>query len=106
MKVHPKDIKEVKMMDGIFRKTLVHEEKLMLVHFRLAKGTTLPQHAHPHAQAGYVVSGKLEFNEKGEKYILDAGDSYMVGANVEHGAYIIEDSIVIDSFAPRRDDYL
>lgn len=106
MKIRPKDIEEVKMIDGIYRKTLANQEELMLVHFRLVKGTTLPMHSHPHVQAGYVVSGKLDFHEKDEKYILEAGDSYIVDANVEHGATIMENAIVIDSFTPRREDYL
>ncbi|MHA1143548.1 MAG: cupin domain-containing protein [Candidatus Helarchaeota archaeon] len=106
MKLRLNDVEEVKMIDGIYRKTLVNDKELMLVHFRLIKDTILPLHSHPHVQAGYVVSGKLEFWEADEKYILEKGDSYIVNANIEHGAKIIEDAIVIDSFSPRREDYL
>ena len=98
--------KEIKMIDGIYRTTLAHTDNLMLVHFRLLKGAILPKHSHPHLQAGYVVKGKLEFWEGDEIYVLERGDSYICPENVPHGAKILEDSVVIDAFVPRRDDYV
>ena len=106
MKVPKKSKKEIKMLDGIYRTTMAHEEKLMLVHFRLEKGAVLPKHTHPHVQAGFVLEGKLEFWEGETTYILEAGDSYVCPANISHGAKILEDAIVIDSFVPRREDYI
>ena len=106
MKVSKKEKKEIKMVDGIYRTTMAYEDQLMLVHFRLEKDAVLPKHSHPHVQAGYVISGKLEFWEGDSTYFLEAGDSYVCAANTPHGAKIIEDAIVIDSFVPRRDDYL
>ena len=106
MKVPTKDKKEIKMLDGIYRITMAYEDELMLVHFRLEKGAVLPKHSHPHVQAGYVVEGKLEFWEGETIYILEPGDSYICPANIPHGAKILEDAIVIDSFVPRRDDYI
>ncbi|NHI93004.1 MAG: cupin domain-containing protein [Candidatus Lokiarchaeota archaeon] len=106
MKVSKKGKKEIKMIDGIYRTTMAHQDQLMLVHFRLEKGAILPMHSHSHVQAGYVVKGKLEFWEGDSKYLLESGDSYICQANIPHGAKILENSIVIDSFVPKRDDYI
>ncbi|MHA1797120.1 MAG: cupin domain-containing protein [Candidatus Helarchaeota archaeon] len=106
MKVSKKGKEEIKMLDGIYRITMANGKNLMLVHFRLEKGAVLPKHSHPHVQAGYVVRGKLEFWEGDTSYILEEGDSYICAANVPHGAKVLEHSIVIDSFVPRRDDYI
>ncbi|MFX1297590.1 MAG: cupin domain-containing protein, partial [Promethearchaeota archaeon] len=69
------------------------------------KDAELPMHSHPHTQMGYIVKGKLEFHIYGKKYILKVGDSYLAPSNIEHGAKVIEDCIVIDVFNPARDDY-
>ena len=106
VKISSKNIKEIEPLKGIFRKTLVYDDNLMMIKFRLEKGSNLPIHSHPHQQMGYIVEGKLEFIADGNSEILIAGDSYMVKGNVEHGANVLENSIVIDIFSPKRDDYL
>jgi quercetin dioxygenase-like cupin family protein len=39
-------------------------------------------------------------------YILSAGDSYSIPANLEHSLEIIEAGEIIDVFTPVRQDYL
>ncbi|MDP2859571.1 MAG: cupin domain-containing protein [Bacillota bacterium] len=62
------------MQDYIFRKEVrpgivVHTtgaaEKIMLCRVTLAKGAQLPEHAHPHEQASFVVSGRMTFEVAG-----------------------------------------
>jgi len=101
-----KDVTPVEMLPGIYRHTLVYDDNTMLVYFDLRKGASLPSHSHPHTQMGYVVKGKLEFHIYGKTYHLSAGDSYHAPSNVEHGAKVIEDCIVIDIFNPAREDYM
>ncbi|HUX99510.1 MAG TPA: cupin domain-containing protein [Candidatus Deferrimicrobium sp.] len=101
-----KNIKPIQMLPGIFRHTLVHNENLMLVYFDLRKDADLPLHSHPHTQMGYIVKGTLDFHIYGTQYRLKAGDSYHAPSNVEHGAKVIEDCIIIDVFNPAREDYI
>ncbi|NVM29348.1 MAG: cupin domain-containing protein [Candidatus Helarchaeota archaeon] len=100
-----KDVKPVKMLEGIYRHTLVYNDQVMLIYFDLRKDANLPMHSHPHHQMGYVVKGVLDFHIYGKTYRLKSGDSYYAPSNAEHGATIIEDAIVIDVFNPARDDY-
>ncbi len=94
------------VLDGISIKTLVHGEATLLTEFRLKAGSLLPAHAHPHEQTGYLVSGKLRLHIAGRAMELPPGAAWCVPAGVEHRAEILEDSVAIEVFSPRRDDYL
>ena len=96
----------VTLIDGIDIKTLVYGEKTLMAKFHLKKGEVLPQHKHPHEQTGYLLSGKMEFSVDGKVWIAEEGDGWCIKGNIEHGATILEDSIVIEVFTPVRADYL
>jgi quercetin dioxygenase-like cupin family protein len=104
-KVSKKDIQEIKALDGIFRKTLAYNKNLMLCHFYLEKNSEIPLHSHKQHQVGYVIRGKLRFFTDKSEFIAEAGDSYIFNSNEKHGAFILEDSEVIDVFNPVRNDY-
>ncbi len=91
---------------GIEMKTLVHGEKTLMVEFVLKKGSLLPNHAHPHEQTGYLVSGHIVLTIGAEKHNVGPGDSWCIPGNVEHSAEIVEDSIAVEVFSPVREDYL
>jgi quercetin dioxygenase-like cupin family protein len=93
-------------LDGIDRKTLVQGEKTLMTEFRLRQGAVLPRHAHPHEQTGYLVAGRIRLSIGTEENEAQAGDSWCIPGGVEHGAYILEDSVAIEVFSPVRDDYL
>ena len=95
----------VEMLPGVQRRTLSCGERVMLVQFTFEKGAVVPLHRHPQEQAGYVVRGKLEMRIGDETHLLKAGDSYLAPANMEHGAKVMEEAVVIDAFAPPREDY-
>ncbi|NMB77712.1 MAG: cupin domain-containing protein [Methanomicrobiales archaeon] len=91
---------------GIRRKTLVHGEKTLMAEFLLEKGAALPNHRHPQEQTGYLVSGHMILTIGDEVHEIRPGDSWMIPGNIEHHAKILDDSVAIEVFAPRRDDYL
>ena len=64
---------------GVTRKVLSYSPNLMACELRMEKGAVGALHAHPHEQIGYIVSGKLVYQEEGkEDKILETGDSYYV----------------------------
>jgi len=93
-------------VEGIQQKTLVYGQKTLMTEFRLKAGSTLPLHHHPYEQTGYLVRGKLRLLVGEEKYEAQAGDSWCMAKDVTHGAEVLEDSVAIEVFSPRRDDYL
>jgi len=94
------------LMEGIELTTLVHGEKTLMGQFKIARGSAIPSHSHPHEQTGFLVSGKVRFNVDGEIMDTEAGDSWCLPGNVEHSAEALEDSVIIEVFSPVREDYL
>ena len=94
------------LVEGVELTTLVHGEKTLMGQFKIAKGSAIPAHSHPHEQTGYLVSGKVRFNADGETMDAEPGDSWCLPGGVEHSAEALEDSIVIEVFSPVREDYL
>jgi quercetin dioxygenase-like cupin family protein len=91
---------------GIRRKTLVYGERTLMTEFILEKGATLVPHRHPEEQTGYLVSGHMILTIGGDVQEVRPGDSWNVPGNAEHHAKILENSVALEVFAPRRDDYL
>ncbi|MEW6183643.1 MAG: cupin domain-containing protein [Bacillota bacterium] len=94
------------VLDGIEQKTLVYGAKTLMAEFLLKKGATLPRHAHPHEQTGYLVKGRIRLSIGAEEYDVRPGDSWCIPGGVEHGAGIVEESVAIEVFSPVREDYL
>jgi quercetin dioxygenase-like cupin family protein len=93
-------------LEGVRFKSLVHGEKTHLTEFRLDKGSTIPAHAHPHEQTGYLITGKMKFKIAGEVFMAEAGDGWNILGDVEHGVEVLENAVVIEVFSPAREDYL
>ena len=93
-------------LEGIERKTLVYGEKTLTCEFRLKKGSSLPRHAHPYEQTGYLVSGRMQLSIGEKTFEAGPGDSWCIPADVEHGAVILEDAVAIEVFSPLRQDYM
>lgn len=93
-------------LPGITQKTLVFGDKTLMTEFILTKGSTLPLHAHPYEQTGYLVKGNIRLIIGGQGFDAHAGDSWNIPMNVEHSARIEEDSVAIEVFSPARKDYL
>lgn len=72
----------------------------------LKKGAVGAMHHHPHTQITYVASGKFEFTIGGEKKVVSAGDSLLKKDGVEHGCVCLEAGILVDIFAPMREEFV
>ena len=93
-------------LEGVSFRTPVWGDKTSLSEFLLQKDCIVPNHAHPHEQTGYIVSGKMLFYIDNEEFLAEPGDSWNIPANVEHGVKVLEDAVVIEIFSPRRQEYI
>lgn len=94
------------VLPGIMMKTIVYGEKTLMTEFILKRGSRLPSHEHVHEQTGYMVSGKMLLTIGDETYKVMPGDSWNIPSNLPHCAEILEDSVAVEVFSPRRDEYL
>jgi quercetin dioxygenase-like cupin family protein len=98
-------VQPTEMIKGVYRRTLSFNDDLMLCHFILKKNSEIPLHQHKQHQVGYIIKGKMKFKTENAEFLLKQGDSYIFQSNEKHGAFILEDSEVIDIFNPSREDY-
>ena len=93
-------------LPGIKRKTLSFGERTLMTEFVMDARSMLPLHAHPYEQTGYLVKGRIRLSTGGVEHDVRPGDSWCIGMNIEHGATIIQDSVAVEVFSPRRDEYI
>ncbi len=92
---------------GVKRKVLSYSKNLMACELTFEKGSVGAPHSHHHEQIGYIISGKLVYQEEGQAdKILETGDTYYVAPNVVHGVRILEDTKLLDIFTPMREDFV
>jgi quercetin dioxygenase-like cupin family protein len=92
--------------EGIKRKILGYDEHLMMVLVHFERGAAGSVHKHPHRQATYISKGKFKTIIDGEEKILKERDSFFIPPGIEHGVVCLEEGILIDVFAPCREDFL
>ncbi|WP_269532889.1 cupin domain-containing protein [Chitinimonas sp. BJYL2] len=94
--------------DGIRRKIVGHTPELMSVLVHFDHGAIGTPHAHDaHDQIAYVIAGSFEVEVDGHKRICRQGDAFVAPRLHTHGVVALEaNSMLLDQFSPRRDDYL
>ncbi len=91
---------------GIVIEPLAWGERTSMAKFHLAEGADLPRHSHPHEQTGTLISGHVTFLIDGEEIDTRPGDSWAIPPDVEHAVDVLEDTVIVEVFAPVREEYL
>ncbi len=92
--------------DGNRRRVVLHTDELMMVEFAFEKGGVGMLHSHPHVQASYIAEGSFEVTIDGSSETIGAGGAYIVPSGLVHGVKALEAGRLIDTFTPKRDDFL
>jgi quercetin dioxygenase-like cupin family protein len=72
----------------------------------LKKGAVVPRHSHMNEQYSWIISGALKFIFDDREILVGAGDILVIPPNVAHSAVALEDTVDVDIFAPRREDWI
>jgi len=84
----------------------VHGDRITLGVVELEPGSVVPEHSHENEQLGMVLSGSLMFRVGDESRELGPGGTWRIPANVPHEVVTgPAGAVVIDVFAPTRDDW-
>jgi quercetin dioxygenase-like cupin family protein len=94
------------ILPGVSMKAMVYGEKTLMSEFFLKGGSVLPTHDHIHEQTGYLISGKIILTIGEETFDVEPGDSWTIPGGVAHAVETLEDSIAVEVFSPRRDEYI
>jgi len=96
----------IEIVPGIRRRTITHGASMYQMMAKLDAGSIMPEHKHPQEQIVHILEGKMRLVVAGVPHELTGGQSYYLASNVPHGVETIEDTKVLDTFSPPRDDYL
>lgn len=99
------ETRPIEMLPGVVRRTLVSGDGQTLVRFELAEDGVVPEHTHPHEQAGTVIAGRVHFRIGDTEAEVVPGDSYLIPGGVPHSAVALEPSLLIEVFAPVREEF-
>jgi len=99
------DTKALPAFPGVTRRTLASGEHLTLVRIEIERGQTVPEHTHPHEQAGTVIVGRISIRIGQDTWTCDEGDSYLIPGGVPHEVTGIEPTTLIEVFSPVREEF-
>lgn len=85
---------------------MLHTDRMTVARIYLAAGALVPRHRHENEQVANLVSGRARFVVGDDEAVVGAGDSVTIPPNVPHEVEALEDSLVIDVFAPVREDWV
>jgi quercetin dioxygenase-like cupin family protein len=91
------------------KRRIVTGERLTIARIYFKDGFRVPLHSHEQEQVTQVISGVLRFwlGANREKTLdLGPGDVIVIPSNVPHEALCIGDVEEMDTWSPRRDDWL
>ncbi|GAB5401661.1 MAG: cupin domain-containing protein [Aureisphaera sp.] len=92
--------------EGLKRKIMGYDDKIMLVKVEFDVGGVGVMHQHYHSQVTYVESGEFELTIGNETKTVKGGDAFYIPPNVMHGAICTKSGILIDVFSPIREDFM
>jgi quercetin dioxygenase-like cupin family protein len=96
----------IEICRGIRRRTKTHGRTMYQMMAQLDAGSRMPEHSHSQEQIVHILSGRMKLIVEGVAHELKTGDSFYLASNVLHGVETIEETRVLDTFSPPREDYL
>jgi quercetin dioxygenase-like cupin family protein len=100
------DLPQVELVPGS-NSRLVAGEQSMISFLKMDKHSYFAPHRHQQEQIMIVLEGYCDEIIEGKLYRVQKGDVIILPSNIEHGAYIYdEDVVVIDVFGEVRADYM
>lgn len=92
--------------EGVVRQ-MIHGKALMICRLTFAPGTVTKSHDHFHEQMTIVEKGRVRFVVGSEEKVFGPGDVLLFPGGFWHGATMLDEEVVlIDIFAPIREDFL
>jgi len=98
-------IESEKLSDTITRQML-NGEHTTVARIFLARGACVPRHAHESEQFSLILSGALKFVFDDGEIVVRAGEIVYIPPNKPHAAEALEDTVDLDVFSPRREDWI
>ncbi len=97
---------EVEQLNDKLTRQMISGENATISQLVLKKGATVPRHSHTNEQYSWIISGLLKFIFDDREVLVGEGDVLVIPPNAAHAAVALEDTVDVDIFAPRREDWI
>jgi quercetin dioxygenase-like cupin family protein len=97
---------EIEKLNDKLSRQMISGENATISQLLLKKGAAVPRHSHMNEQYSWIISGVLKFVFDDREILVGAGEILLIPANVAHSAVALEDTVDVDIFAPRREDWI
>jgi len=96
----------VEQMNALVTRQVIHGSAITIAIIGLTKGGAVPTHAHINEQVMNIFSGSLKVVLDGVEMVLEGGQTLVIPPNVPHSVEALEDTVAVDVFSPRREDWI
>jgi quercetin dioxygenase-like cupin family protein len=97
---------EIEQLNDKLSRQMISGENATVSQLMLKKGAAVPRHSHMNEQYSWIISGALKFVFDDREILVGEGEVLVIPANVPHSAVALEDTVDVDIFAPRREDWI
>lgn len=97
---------EVEKLSEKISRQMISGENATVARLLLARGAVVPRHSHINEQYSWIISGTLKFIFDDREVVVGTGEVLLIPPNVPHSAVALEDTVDVDFFAPRREDWI
>jgi quercetin dioxygenase-like cupin family protein len=99
------DVKKEQIND-LMKRQAIHGESMTICRMEMQPGCVVGTHSHHNEQISMVEKGSVKFTVDGQDVVLKAGEVLQIHSNRVHSALALEESVLVETFAPRRDDWI
>jgi quercetin dioxygenase-like cupin family protein len=97
---------EVEKLNDKLTRQMISGDLVTISQLVLKRGVVVPRHSHHNEQYSWILSGALKFVFDDHEIEVAAGEVLTIPPNAPHSAIALEDTVDVDIFAPRREDWI
>ena len=97
---------ETEKLSKTITRQMLSGENATVARIFLARGAYVPRHAHESEQFSIILSGALKFIFDDGEAVVRTGEIVYIPSNKPHAAEALEDTVDLDVFSPRREDWI
>jgi quercetin dioxygenase-like cupin family protein len=93
-------------INDLMKRQTIHGEVMTVARMEMTTGCVVAPHSHHNEQISTVEKGLVKFTVDGKEVILKPGEVLHILPNLVHSAQALEDSVAVEFFSPRREDWI
>jgi unsaturated pyranuronate lyase len=97
---------ELERLSDTITRQMLNGDHTTVARIVLRKGAVVPRHRHPSEQLTIILEGTLLFTFDDGEVTVHSGEMIFIPANIPHAARALEETVDLDIFGPRREDWV